>query len=158
MERAFDNDFRLTAIRVNGEQRMMTRLQQFFFLLIFVLLPVLLTGMMFFFALALELRFPWYAVVGGIGLSVSTGSWFAIYLRVRRELSDHPLAKANYLAPRLRDWNIGIRLVTFYFRRYGLDVRSGALLIGLAMLCVPVVTENVLAIKEYYPIRHGRSL
>jgi hypothetical protein len=120
----------------------MSRMQQYFFILFFVLLPLILAGVM-----AVVLRFPWYAVIGGIGLSLTTGSWLAIYLRIRRELSEHPLATASYFAPRLRDWNIGIRLVIFYFRRYGLDARSVALLIGLAMLSAPVVTQNVQAIR-----------
>lgn len=117
----------------------MTRIQQeYLFLFIFVLLPLVLTGIG-----AVKLQFPWYAVVGGIGFSLMTGSWFAIYLRVRRELPDHPLAKANYFSPPLRDLFVGTRLVTFYNRHYGLDMRSSGLLIGLAMFIALPVTANI---------------
>lgn len=125
----------------------MTRIQQYFFLLIFVLLPLILTGIMIFFLLALGEQVPWYLPVGGIGFSLVTGSWFAIYLRVRRELPDHPLAKANYFTPPLRDWFVGTRLVTFYVRHYGLDLRSWVLLIGLAMLVITAVAQNIQAIQ-----------
>jgi hypothetical protein len=97
--------------------------------------------------ISLHHLFPWPAISGGIGLILLVASWVAIYLRVRHQFPDHPMAKANYFAPQVRDWNIGIRLVFFYFRNLGLDTRSGLLLVGLVMLLVAVVTSNVAAVK-----------
>ncbi|MGH6890832.1 MAG: hypothetical protein ACREEP_01100 [Dongiaceae bacterium] len=115
--------------------------------LLLSLIPLILTGILSFIMLSLQLPLPWHATAGGIGLSVSMASWFAIYLRVRHELPNHPLAKANYITPRMRDWNVGIQLVLFYLRTFGLDVRSGLLLIGMGMLLVPVVRSSLEAIK-----------
>ena len=118
----------------------MNRIQESVFILILVVVPVLLICVM------ILVRFPWYAVVGGVGFSFSTGSWFAIHRLVRRELPHHPLANANYMNPGIRIWNVGIRLPIFYVRQYGLDVRSGLLLTGVVLLVVPVVTNNLQAV------------
>lgn len=115
----------------------MTGTQERFFLAVFVLLPLTATVLM------LWLQLPWRAAVGGTALTLLTGSWLTIYRRVRKDLPDHPLAQASYLRLGLRDWNLGVRLVVFYFRRYGLDVRSGLLVVGLAMLVLPVIIGNI---------------
>ncbi|MBA3562925.1 MAG: hypothetical protein H0W33_02735 [Gammaproteobacteria bacterium] len=97
----------------------------------------------------LQRPFEWRPVVGAFGFMLITIAWAGMYFRLKRELPDHPLARAQLVQvrwgyrSRAKGQRLLWRLVRCHFERHRFDLWSMLMIAGLLMMILSTITVLV---------------
>ena len=96
-----------------------------------------LVGLAAVMAVVVARRSQWPETLMGVGFLAFTAGWVGMYFRLKRELPEHPLAKATLIgrraARRLFD------LIGLHWTRHGLDIWTSLLIAGLVVFALSYV-------------------
>ena len=96
-----------------------------------------LVGLAAVMAVVVARRSQWPETLLGVGFLAFTAGWVGMYFRLKRELPEHPLAKATLFgrraAGRLFD------LIGLHWKRHGLDIWTSLLIAGLVVFALSFV-------------------
>lgn len=92
----------------------------------------------------LQRPFEWRMAMGASGFLLGTIGWAGMYFRLKRELPDHPLARAQRVQvrwgyrSRAKGQRLLWRLVRFHFERHRFDLWSMLMIAGLMLMLVSI--------------------
>lgn len=113
-------------------------------------------------AILLQRPFEWRLTMVAFGFMLITIAWAGMYFRLKRELPDHPLARARFVdvrwgyRGRAKGQRLLWRLVRFHFERHRFDLWSMLLIAGLMLFLAAIVVVGVpQAVAGTIPFRAG---